>query len=67
MYKSLLFASFAVLTASVFGMDSSYHGEGSNSSNRPLFLEVKQERFDGNSVESSGENAQNNETFTLAI
>ena len=60
MYKSLLIASFAVLTANVFGMDPGYHGESSNSSNCSLLREVKQEHFGENSVESSGENVQNN-------
>ncbi len=60
MYKSLLIASFAVLTTNVFGVDPGYHGESSNSSNCSLLRELKQEHFGENSVESSGENVQNN-------
>ena len=56
MYKSLLVASFAVLTANVFGTPL----ERGNSGDSPLLREVKQEHFGENSVESSGENVQNN-------
>jgi chromosome segregation ATPase len=60
MYRSLLVASFAALTANVFGMDPGYHGECSNGNSDSLLREVKHEHFGENSLENSRGNVQNN-------
>lgn len=63
MNKSLLVASFAMLTASVFGMNPNYHGESSSkSSHNQLLRDVKQENLGNEHVasENRGENIQVN-------
>ena len=53
MNKSLLVSSFAVLTASVFGMNPNYHGESSSkSSHNQLLRDVKQENLGNEHVAS---------------
>ncbi|MBO7642498.1 MAG: leucine-rich repeat domain-containing protein [Alphaproteobacteria bacterium] len=59
MNKSLLVASFAVLTASVFGTPL----ERGNSSNNPLLREIKQEHpnIENTEMQNPQENSQSNE------
>lgn len=64
MHKSLLIASFAVLTASVFGMNPDYHGESSNrSGHNQLLRDIKRENPTETNIstESPQENFQSNE------
>ena len=64
MYKSLLVASFAVLTANVFGVNPGYHGESSSgSSHNQLLRDVKKENPTETNIstESLQENSQSNE------